>query len=346
MADKADIFVSPAGSDNNDGTSNKPLASINMAAELAVPGTTVHVAPGTYTENVRITKSGTAANRISYTSDVKWGANITADNFNAPVDISGDYIDFEGFDITGNATHGIQAGGSHIRIAGNHVHGFAKQDWQATNNGGAGIVTYCDGYTMHDILIIGNVVHDIGPQFFCNFIHGIYTSGDRMYVLNNIVYNTSGYGIHAWHAANRNTFANNLSFGNRRGGIVLGAGDSPGGVIADGFIVTNNIIVHNIGIGISELGLTGTNNIFENNLVFGNTVAPLVLQNGNMDVNTIQADPMFVDFKSDGSGNYRLKPGSPCIGAGTKLGAADTDAEGNKRPGSGPVDIGPYQFIA
>lgn len=346
MENRQYIYVSPAGNDNNDGSREKPFATINRAAEVAEPGTTVCVAPGLYRETVRIHVSGTENGRIRFVSEIKWGAEIIDENCQDPVKIYGDYIDFEGFEITGNATHGICVAGSHVTISGNHVYGFAPYDWQATNSGGAGIVTYDgEGYKLHDIHIIGNLVHDIGPRIYCNFIHGIYTAGNQMYVKNNIVYNTTGYGIHAWHAANNNVFANNLVFANRRGGIVLGAGDSPGGVIADNFIVTNNIIIYNIGIGISELGLTGLNNRYENNLIYGNTEAPVALQNGLRDRNTLNVDPQFVCYKQDGSGNYRLKPTSPCIDAGTELGAPSIDFDGNARPQGKAVDIGPFEYV-
>ena len=46
--------------------------------------------------------------------------------------------------------------------------------------------------------------------------------------MNNIVYRTSGWGIHLWHAPyHRLTIANNLVFNNANGGIVVGAGDGP-----------------------------------------------------------------------------------------------------------------------
>lgn len=345
MGDQAyikDIYVSADGNNMNDGTMERPLVDIQKAAELAAPGSTIHVAPGIYKAPVKITKSGTEKSRIRFISDKKWAARIQSDNFETPVVIDGDYVIFEGFEVYGQATHGIMVGGSYTSITGNHVYGMAPFSWQCSNNGGAGIVTYSEGYLVHDVDISGNFVHDIGPQTFCNFIQGIYIATDRNRVFNNIVCNISGWGIHGWHAVNNSIISNNLVFGSRRGGIVLGGGDAPGGVTTDNCIVTNNIIINNIGHGVSELGETGVHNRYENNLVYGNTGEAFMLQNGNSDKYTIAADPLFVNFQPDGRGDYHLSAGSPCICVGTVLGAPSIDMDCNIRQQGGRVDIGPY----
>src|SRR5260370_5040000 len=118
-------------------------------------------------------------------------------------------------------------------------------------------------------------------------------------VLNNISYYNSGYGIHWCHACNNVVIANNLGFGNRTGGIVIGAGDAPGGVTTDNSIVSNNIAVNNSGYGIREYGLTGRKNKCYNNLVYGNSAGGFSLQHGITDINTVIANPhsIFVNFQ-------------------------------------------------
>ena len=56
----------------------------------------------------------------------------------------------------------------------------------------------------------------------------------------------------------------------------------------------------------------------------------------------VVADPMFLDWAA---GNYRLLPASPCIDAGTNQAwmADASDLDGNKRIGSGTVDMGCYE---
>ena len=60
------LYVSPQGSDHNSGASAAaPLATIQTALNLAKPGTTIHLGPGTYHENPTTKVNGTAAAPIS-----------------------------------------------------------------------------------------------------------------------------------------------------------------------------------------------------------------------------------------------------------------------------------------
>ena len=46
------LYVSPGGSDNNDGTNSSPFATIQKGINTSLDGDTIQVAPGTYFENV------------------------------------------------------------------------------------------------------------------------------------------------------------------------------------------------------------------------------------------------------------------------------------------------------
>ena len=52
------LYVSPAGSDTNDGTERSPLATIQAALQKATPGTVVNLAPGTYREQLTTVHDG------------------------------------------------------------------------------------------------------------------------------------------------------------------------------------------------------------------------------------------------------------------------------------------------
>ena len=93
----------------------------------------------------------------------------------------------------------------------------------------------------------------------------------------------------------------------------------------------------------AEEGATGKNNKYINNNVFGNREAAMDLQTGK-EIGTIRADPKFVDFKLDGTGDYRLQPSSPSINAGTPTGAPELDITGNRRPQGGAIDVGAYEL--
>jgi uncharacterized repeat protein (TIGR01451 family) len=333
------------GNDSNPGTLAAPLKTIQQAANFVHAGDTVHVAPGEYDEVIVTKVSGTVSARIQFISDTAWGAKIRSTGSQYTWTNNGDYVDIQGFDIsTSDDTTrvGIMNFASHVRIVGNLVH-----DIPALNAGGNGVAGIDAGnYSGSDTEIIGNVVHDIGnPAIPTPTVHGIYISNYADQVVNNISYRNQGWGIHSWHAATNATIANNLVFENGHGGIIVGAGDAPGGVTADYFLVTNNIAVNNKSYGVIEIGIVGTHNQYLNNLVYGNQSGGFSLQHGTMAQNTVVADPLFVNYQADGTGDYHLAAGSPAIDAGTSLGAPATDLDGVARPQGRGFDIGPYEYV-
>lgn len=60
-------WVSPDGDDENDGTDNAPLASIQAALDQAKPGDTVHVQPGRYRQSFETVRPGTPDAPITIT---------------------------------------------------------------------------------------------------------------------------------------------------------------------------------------------------------------------------------------------------------------------------------------
>ncbi|HET9183953.1 MAG TPA: DUF1565 domain-containing protein [Candidatus Angelobacter sp.] len=341
----AAFYVSPAGSDAADGSASAPWATIQHAADAAIPGTIIHVAPGTYVEAIKATASGTPDARITFLSDTKWGAKIIAPNSDSVWENRGDYVDIDGFDITGGGRLGILNLGSFVRIMGNHVHNIPAP---CTSSGGAGINN--GDYSASDNDVVGNLVHDIGSTLSvkCDTVQGIYHSNLRGHIVNNIVYRAWAYGIHLWHAPKNVVIANNLVFQNGEGGILIGAGSAPGGVVASGMVVVNNMILNNPastwgrGQAILESGLTGTDNKYINNLIWKNKQG-IVLQNAVTAVGTIAADPLLIDYQADGSGNYHVSRSSPAVAAGTLMSAPPIDFDGRIRSTTTPPDVGPYQ---
>lgn len=335
----AELYVAPDGDDDAAGTSDAPLKSISRAAELAKPGTTVRVADGTYRGSLTTKADGNEDARIAFVAENKRGAKVvgTDEGGSGGRDGSawrneGDYVDIVGFDISGEDVDGLTNAGSFVRIIDNRVHDFPGGNCITTNN---------TNYTLHDIDVIGNLTFDCGAD---KLDHGIYVSHPRGVVANNITYANSGYGIHCWHNCNELTVSNNLVFNNSEGGIVIGQGDEPndGDVDADKFVVSNNIVVDNGKEGIKESGATGRNNRYLNNLVWDNGRAGVALKTGSEE-GTISADPQFVNYRSDGSGDYRLRDSSPAIDAGTDVGALATTIDDIARPRGSGFDIGTYE---
>ena len=346
-------YVSPTGNDANDGSQQNPWATIQHAGSVATAGATVHVAPGTYQGAITTQTSGTATGRIRFISDVQWGALVRATSVYTVWTNQADYVDIEGFDIASSdptTCDGIMNYASYVRIFGNNVHNLGYDDTTCVYGAGIDNTPNDAG---HDDDVIGNVVHDIGNvNNTKQFLHGIYHANLRGHIWNNLVYRCEGWGIHLWHAANQVTIANNTVFNNGYGGIIIGDGDDTGGfpgpVVNDYTVVTNNIVYRNglnsnaSGYGIEEYGLTGTHNQYLNNLVYQNGPADWNLQNGNTSVASISADPQFVNYQPDGSGDYHLQSTSPALAAGASSGAPTIDTTGAARPSTSP-DLGIYQ---
>jgi len=338
-----DLYVSPAGSDSNRGTATAPWKTLQHAADMVKPGAVVHVAPGTYGA-VNSMKNGTASARIRFISDAKWAAKLRSSGTDTVWTNSGNYVDIVGFDISGDVRIGLLNNASFARIIANNVHDIRGS---CSSDGGAGIDNA--EYKESDNDIIGNVVHDIGnPDVQCYTVQGIYHSNPRGHIWNNISYRNAAWGIHLWHAAKDVVVTNNLVFHNGEGGILVGAGDAPGGVTASGITVVNNIIMDHqsswgAGLAICETGLTDATNYYVNNLIWKNRQG-ITLHKGLHDVNTLNADPGLVNYQPDGSGDYHLKQGSRAINSGTPHGVPTIDFDGAARSPTRQPDIGPFAF--
>jgi len=341
------LYVATNGADSNAGTQAKPFKTLTKAAAAAKAGTTVHVAAGTYSGNVTTKVSGTSSNRIRFVSDAKWGAKIVGTGAEAAWTNSGNYIEINGFDISGSGRLGIVNNGSNTLVSNNHIHDI-KVSGGCSGGGGAGVVNA--NYSGSNGDIIGNVVHDIGTPGGCNGVQGIYSSNKGGKIMNNVVYRASSYGIHLWHAATDVTIANNTVFANGSsgmgGGIVIGTGDSPGGVQMKNTRIINNIVVNNPRSGIMQYcysgeSCIGSGNVTANNLVYGNGSA-ISLKTGSA-TGTISADPKFVSYNPAGTGDYRLQSSSPAVNTGSATSAPANDILGTARPLGGAVDIGAYE---
>jgi hypothetical protein len=344
----ADYYVSTSGNDSSSGTPLAPFKTISHAASVVSAGGVVHVAAGTYYGNVASSKSGTASARIRFVSDTKWGTKIIGTGTEAMWVNNGSYVDIIGFDVSGPGRVGIQNGGSYTLISNNHVHNLTISGG-CNGSGGAGIVN--SNYSGSNGDIISNVVHDIGTPGACNGVQGIYHSNYGGRIIDNLVYRVSAFGIHLWHAANQVTVMNNTIFNNGSasigGGIVAGRGDSGAGVMVN-TIISNNIVVNNLHSGISQYCYSGdpcigSGNVTANNLVSGNGGGNISLKVGSA-TGTIAADPQFVNYQANGSGDYHLKSTSPAINHGVPLSGVATDLDGKPRVSGSAVDIGAYEF--
>ena len=348
-------YVSNSGSDTNDGSACHPWATINHADKMVRPGMTVHVSPGTYKTTLSTSASGTASAPIKYISDVQWGAKIVGDYTGATPDFvwfgTGNYVDIEGFEITA-ATNlprfGIRVTGTNNRILNNKVHDIVAIN--GGNLGGAGIeVDLGSNYSEISYNYIYNIGVGTGNSLH---VHGIYLAASKYnYVSNNLVINAVGWGIQQYHYPISNSTIVNNTILNSGGGIIIGT-DGTGSNVTDYNYVANNITDYTNyigGYGIRECcdpSNVGTHNTYTNNLVFNNTPADFFFYNSDHAVNSVTADPQFVNYTGDQYGDYHLLSSSPAKDAGTSSNVPKLDFLGGSRPAGAGWDIGAYEYGA
>jgi len=129
-AHAASYYVAPSGSDTGPGTQAQPWRTLQHAADAVAAGDTVLVAPGTYAEQVKFSRSGTPDHRIVFKNAMaqhpviegqglavgQWGALVSFTNVA--------YIRFEGFEVRNSSAYNVFIGGEshHLELVGLDVH--------------------------------------------------------------------------------------------------------------------------------------------------------------------------------------------------------------------------------
>lgn len=265
---------------------------------------------------------------------------------------SGNYVDVMGFQLTStnSATRiGFEWLGSNGLIQGNKIHDILCSG--CTGNGGAGInVDNGSAYTRVDANYVYNIAIAGKGTAESLYVHGIYVHTHYNTISNNLVYGCAGWGIQQGHAVGDSTIVNNTVF-QCNGGILIGSAGT-GQPASDHNYVANNILFDvgpgygGHGNGIEECCSSsdvGYNNTYTNNLVYQDLPTAYSFYHGSA-VNAIVTNPAFVNYQTNGSGNYQLLPGSPAVDAGKSTNAPVFDIEGGKRPFNGAWDLGAYEF--
>ena len=355
------ITVSPGGNDTTgDGSLGNPYATITKADTVVASGGTVNVLPGTYTQasTWTLNTNGTPLAHIVYQSAVRWGALLRTTTVQKCLLINGSYVDIVGFDVSTDSAGdaGIWTIGSGYRIKQNYIHDIPCPD--GATLGGAGIDIHWTLGTETVAEVSSNFIVNIGAASAdTTHSHGIYFQIGQGNLFNNLCINIKGgFGIKMAYFATNTTCCNNALLYCAGGGILIvggttGTGGGDPGVTLDFMVVNNNIIrdayadfteaIHES----STLPITtGTHNQYVDNLIYGGSSTGFSLNNGIVDVGTLRVDPKMANYQIDGSGDYRLLPGSPCINAGTSTGAPSIDFDGIARPFGAGYDIGPFEW--
>jgi Protein of unknown function (DUF1565) len=273
-----------SGNDSNDGSQARPWRTIqhaDAALSLGSGGAVVHVAPGSYSGPITTNKSGTASARIVFLSDSKWGAKISNTNWVA----NGSFVEINGFEMTAPGSNGyaifVHQPASFVKILNNYMHDFTTGDCGSYGVITTGQANPTQSVVSTDNVISGNVIRHAGNYKFgvnsCVTLHGVYSTGKRDIITNNIISGITGWAIKRNGYPGAGIISSNTIFNNGGGISPTEQGDSGLVAVWDYNTVTNNIIVNNGTdapnggrFGIDYYHVTGTHNFVSNNLIYGN----------------------------------------------------------------------------
>jgi len=322
-----------------------PTIQSGVDAASLYNGDTVLVADGTY--------SGPGNRDIDFN-----GKNITVASQNGPTKT---IIDCGGYkSADGSGDHRgfyIHSGEKTATISGFTVkNGFEAYGSAIDNSNGGGILilnSNAGTITLTNCNVSGNTAY--GPG---NVIYGIGSAGlgegGGIYTENNssgtiVLTNCTVSGNTALNSGggiSNYNIKNNSSENNSSGTIVLTNCTVSGNTAQNGGGVTNGNYNRS-----SNNTITLTNCIFREDVggeiandPYANTNVIATysdIQGGYPGTGNIDKDPLFVNAAA---GDLHLKPGSPCLGAGTPDGAPATDLDGNPRPN--PPSMGAYEVGA
>ncbi len=292
------LFVSPKGNDLNDGTINKPLASIQHAINIASPGTSIQLRNGTYYETLTVTNSGNKTDGYIKISSYKLEhAIIDGSKVDAKVEsdellrIEGQsYIQIEGLEFRNlnlEYARGIYIlNGSHdIILRGNTFHDINTTKLDKNNFGGANAITvksYDEELTNYNLAIENNIIYNCT----LGFSEALVLSGNTtdFHVTHNTINAVSNIGIDI--AGHYGDYKGDPNTNQARNGLIDGnilidcksdyGSGAASGIYVDGgrdLIISNNTVTdsdYGITLGCETSGKTASSITVTSNTVYKN----------------------------------------------------------------------------
>jgi len=352
-------YVATTGNNGNIGDLTHPFATIAYASTLTVAGDVVIVEDGTYTAPsgdlfATLSRSGTSGAYITYKARNIGGAildgrnNYSLRGFN----VSGNYINVEGFEMKGVSERFFVVTGSYINIRDINAHHNAKYCTDTTD--GLSFASVPSPAT--NILFERCIIHDIGrlsPDEGCTltttnyYAHdqGIYVSGGSNITIQNCIFYNMHHGFALQIYSGSGAVSSNVKFINNT--CVDGNPYHPAGHVifwgsCNGALIANNIFdgQYQYAIQIYPTGYTYSNVSITKNMTYGGTgitttgTATGVTVSNNYD----NTSPLLENLSLK---DYRLTATSPCRDLGMDVGLT-TDYIGNAR--FGLPDIGAYEY--
>jgi parallel beta-helix repeat protein len=217
----ADYFVGPTGSDANSGLSPaQAFRTVQKGADAVSPGDTVHLDSGSYDETVKLYRSGSVGNPVTFTDD--GNAAVMDAHFKSCPAGKGAGSGAPAQAFYGNNVHDVVLDGIEVTrycyfgvVFTSGAHDIVVRNMNVHHNGitirtkgGGGI----DFWRTSNVLIENNVVNDNVPRSRTSGSGIDVNTTDQAIVRNNVVDRNNGNGILVEDATNALVEGNKARF--------------------------------------------------------------------------------------------------------------------------------------
>jgi Right handed beta helix region len=209
------LYVSTDGKDSNPGTIERPLETIQHAADIAKPGTTVYMRGGVYCQQLKISSSGnTREGFITFRSQpgehavLDGGCLKLAEGDAGMVELANvSFVRVQGIEVRNFRTNDyrivpwgirVSGGGSHIQVLQNNVHHIEQLasstvPGRGANGLGIGVYGTDAKVPITDLVIEGNEVHHLKTGLSESLVVNGNVAGFR--IAKNVVHDNNNIGI-------------------------------------------------------------------------------------------------------------------------------------------------------
>jgi len=333
-------YVSPDGDDSHSGSAERPLRTLQAAADMARPGDTWVALAGTYT-SFEITTGGNAEGPITFAAESAGSAIIDGGgNVDYGV-VVGDVsqVVIQCFEIRDFRWTGVLVNGQDVVVAYNDIHTIGDRG----ESSGQSILGVLETDTGRRNQYLGNAIHDVGrsqssPEEFHRLDQGIWIGGNEATVANNLFAdNDTGWAVYVTsvQGVEKLTVTNNTFIEGARHLKLQGALDT--------IWVQNNVFYdpqdsyESVNFDVDEETLSDVTVRYNIGWPIGVADACTIC---TVEDNLDGEDPGLADVAAR---SPYLSAASVAIDAGVRDRSPETDIDGDARPAGRTVDIGAHE---
>lgn len=308
----ATVYVATGGSDYNDGTLEKPFATINKGSSVLLPGDTLYIMGGTYHQTAYVTNSGTASAPIVIAGfpgqeAIVDGADTlpTGDLGGALFQVVGNYVVVRDITVKNSNWEGLALSGHHNQ--GTNIKSHRNKEHGIVVSGDYGLVQNCEVWW-------NSKSNENGKLERGNWASGLSAARHPRYVTlrNNRVWNNWGEGLSTFEA-DHTTMEDNVVYDNWLNVYISDATyvlfqrnliySTPGNPCTRPYQI-------GIAMGDEKYNPPSSNNTVINNLVLGNSINffSWLGVSGSGLVNALIAHNTFVNSVSEA--NFKIDGGT------------------------------------